>query len=136
MAKGKKTGGKNWEKGKSGNPKGGTPVMLSDIVERKTLDSKLFATMVTRLLYTPVERLEEIADNKQTLGLEALVAGIISKAVKDRDIYRANFLLDRLLGRVAGPGDINLNVTNNTPPTVILSLDDTPETIDVEPVGE
>ena len=126
MAKGKKTGGRNFAKGNTANPHGG--LMPKDIVQIRTLTSIDFNRIAISLLYTPMDELRKIYANGATFGIHAMIAGMIITAAEKTCTYRANFILDRVLGRVAGPNEINVNVGSPAAmvPTVVLSLDDMP----------
>ncbi len=98
MARGKKTGGKDWKPGQSGNPKGWFGYG-KDYREAKKLTTAIFNQLGTDLLYAKVEDLQKIIKDPDASMLEKIVAGIIGKAATEQDQIRAAFLLDRILGK-------------------------------------
>lgn len=99
MAKGFKTGGRDWPKGQSANP-AGRPAILPEIKEAR----KANANDLTRILHTQLkmsrDELKEILSNKETPAMDLLVANILSKAIVSGDQTRAGFLFDRAFGKL------------------------------------
>lgn len=100
MAKGKKTGGRDFVPGKSGNPKG-LPPIPADVKEARKLNQIEFERIVNKFLYMTREEVSKYAQAPGTPTLELLIASILSKAVTQGDQSRLNFVLDRLIGKVA-----------------------------------
>lgn len=98
MAKGKKSGGRNFPPGESGNPKGRPP--LPDDV-RVALDSARgeYDRIVARFIVMPAEELELIARAKTTPALERAVAKTLYVAGRSGDPRRMAAILDRFAGR-------------------------------------
>jgi hypothetical protein len=55
-----------------------------------------------------------LADPKTT-ALELMIGGIIMKAVTEQDQHRAEFLLNRIIGRVAIQADITMSDADKSP---------------------
>lgn len=95
---GKKTGGRNWVKGQSGNPKGGIG-LPKDIRDAKKMTAADFCKLAVELLYTTRDKINEKLKDPNAAMIELMVAGIIAKAATEQDYMRANFLLDRIIGK-------------------------------------
>ncbi len=96
MARGKKTGGKDFQPGHSVRP----PPRPPDLKRA----AKLTKTELDRLMnkYLNLDRAliaAEMAKPEATM-LELLIGGIVMKAAKDHDHIRFDFVLNRLLGKV------------------------------------
>lgn len=95
MAKSKTT----FKPGQSGNPNG-RPKLPEDIRKASQLTNEEFIRIANRFFsMTRGEIQETLQDPKATL-LELIVGGIAAKAAKDHDHYRAEFLLQRTIGKV------------------------------------
>ena len=98
MAKGMKTGGKNWVKGQSGNPTGGAahnPVVKAV----RALTKERVAEIIEEILTTDPADAHEMKGKAKTVMEAWLMAGI-QKAVRNGDLVPLNALLDRLIGKV------------------------------------
>ncbi len=100
MAKGKKTGGRNFQPGQSGNPNGPTPIP-EDIKQARKLNQIEFERIANKFLFMNRKEIADHVNKPETPALELLVGSIVSKAVSTGDQVRLNFLLDRLIGKVA-----------------------------------
>lgn len=100
MAKGKKTGGRNFKPGQSGNPKGPATIP-ADIKAARELSKIEFERIANKYLFMTKNEITAAAMNAETPALELLVGSIVHKAVVEGDERRLNFLLDRLIGKVA-----------------------------------
>ena len=111
MAKGKKTGGRNFEKGH----KPVTCKLPKDIREAKELTQKEFVRITCNLIRSTRTELTHVLEDPKTSALELMIGGIISKAIFDCDHQRAEFLLNRIIGRVGIQADINITDKQETP---------------------
>lgn len=99
MAKGRKTGGRNFQPGIVTNPNG-RPKVPDDIKEMRKLDQLELERMMNQFLNITAEQLTlEIKSGKLT-NKEMLIATLISKAIVFGDHHRFDFILNRLIGKV------------------------------------
>lgn len=99
MARGKKTGGRNFKEGNIANPHG-APRVPQDLKDARKLSKIQFEILVNKYLFNKKQDLAVAAANPETPVLELLIGSIIHKAVVEGDERRLNFLLDRLIGKV------------------------------------
>lgn len=102
MAKGKKTGGRNFKKGASGNPKGPAP-LPEDIKETRKLTQIEFERIANKYLFARKDEIAKASVDPNTPVIELLIGSIIHKAVVEGDERRLDFLLARLVGKVVQP---------------------------------
>lgn len=101
MAKGRKTGGRDFQKGHPGNPLGRCDP--PDLRESRKLTRQEFERLVDRYLKMGSEELSKLVKDKTTSNLELMIASIVHKAIVQGDQKRLDFLLDRLIGKVVQP---------------------------------
>jgi hypothetical protein len=99
---GVKTGGRDFKKGVSPNPKGATPVPEEVRVARK-LNKVEFERIANTYFSMTKEQLHKAKEFKETKVLDLIVISIMLKAITTGDHYRLNFLMDRLIGKVPQP---------------------------------
>lgn len=128
MAKGKKTGGRNFQKGVVTNPKG-CPGMPKDVRDAKKLTQAQFVKIACELIKSTKDQLQTKMNDQKSTALELMIGGIIIKAITDQDHHRAEFLLNRIIGRVSIEADIAL--TQSTTPVVNFGLSKRSKVIDV-----
>jgi hypothetical protein len=97
MARGRKTGGRDFVKGQVANPKG-RPDGLPNSVRQLT--TKEYIELVNDLSGLTANELKEIAKDGSTPAMKAMIANIMAKGIEFGDAGRAHFFLDRLLGPV------------------------------------
>lgn len=102
MAKGKKTGGRDFKKGQSGNPKGPAP-LPEDIKEARKITQIEFERLANKYLSARKEDIAKASADPNTPVLELIISSIIHKAVVEGDERRLDFLLTRLIGKVVQP---------------------------------
>lgn len=98
---------KPFKKGQSGNPSG-KPKVPTEIREAQKVTSQEFVRVASEFLLMDRRQIKERLENPTASMLEMLIGGIIAKAATTSDYQRANFILDRTIGRVAV--DINASV--------------------------
>lgn len=99
MAKGKKTGGKDFQKGVCTNPNGRPPIP-EEIKEARKLTQVEFERVANRFLYINRDELKSVLADPSTTVLEKLVGKIIDRAITDSSLIHLSFFLDRLVGKL------------------------------------
>lgn len=89
-----------FEKGVSGNPSG-RPKTPRDVLEARQMTTVEFTRLMNKFTGMTRDELAEYSRNPKATTLELLVASIIVKAITNGDHMRAEFLLNRLVGKVA-----------------------------------
>jgi hypothetical protein len=97
VAKGKKTGGRNFEHGNRANP-GGRPQLPADVKDAQSLTRVEFIRVINRYLFMSPSALVAVVENPATRNIDHIVCSIIVAAVKAGDPLRAEFILRRVLG--------------------------------------
>ena len=111
MAKGNKTGGKDFEPGRSGNPNG-RPRLPEDLREARALNKTEFERILNLGIHLTAEELKNRLEAKGTPTIELMVLKIIAAAVNRGDEKRLGFILDRLIGPV--PKSVDLSANENS----------------------
>lgn len=117
IAKGKKTGGKDFEPGKPGGP--GRPPDSPQMKEFKKLTKVEFINVVNKYLGMTKEEIKQIQVDPNSTMLELLVASIIVKGFNQGDASRLQFFLDRTIGPIktkiehSGPEDGPIKIDEN-----------------------
>lgn len=96
MALGKKTGGKDFKQGQSGNPNG-RPKLPEDVKSCLKLNQVEFVRLANEFLSMPVKKLKEIAENPEETVLRQILAVVLLEAIKNGDCKRLEFFLNRLI---------------------------------------
>lgn len=117
MAKGKKTGGKDWQPGQSGNPKGMTP-LTPDQREIRKISKTQIIDLYNKMLTIPAQELAEIAKDKTRQGIELLVARVVIDGITKGDKSAFNILVDRLVGKITD------QVEHTFPKPCVIEYDD------------
>ena len=99
MAKGKKTGGKDFKAGNCANPKGRDPVP-SDVKAAKKLNTNQLILIFNKLIHMTEFELRAHLKNVETPKFERVVCEILNEAELKGDHYRLDFILNRLIGKV------------------------------------
>lgn len=109
MAKGKKTGGKNFEPGESGNPNGRPPLTLEQREFRNAKTKEIIEEF--KFLWSLKEdELKQITEDPNTPAIRKAIAHNIFSAASGKwgGGYSLQFILDRTIGRVKEEIDHNL----------------------------
>lgn len=99
MAKGKKTGGRDWKPGQSGNP-AGRAKLPAWMRESRSMNKEKFHGLLNEYIHRPATELVEIMKDPTTPTLELMVIKVVMEAIKHGDEKKLGFLLDRLIGKV------------------------------------
>jgi len=94
--------------------------MPAELQKANKLSAKKFIEYVNRYINMDREEIKEDMKRKEATMLELLVAGMISRAVSQQDPVRANFILDRTIGKVIDKMEIEIVVPK---PTIIQRHD-------------
>lgn len=97
MARGKKTGGKNFKPGETGNPNG-RPQVPQDVKQMRELNKVELTRILNKFVYLTKDELSECLKDPMTPAVEMMVGTIIHKAITTGDHSRLTFILDRLVG--------------------------------------
>lgn len=119
MAKGFKSGGKDFEKGVSGNPKG-TPGLPAEVRKVRKLTHEEISQMGTMLLEQDINQIIKISEDLTQPVLRVWIARMIRKGIATKDTAYFNAVLDRIAGRIptkmelTGSGGGPLSLVNVT----------------------
>jgi hypothetical protein len=99
MAKGRKTGGRDWQPGQSGNP-AGPEVLPKDVRQVKNMSrAELIGIMDKCLNMTRGEIQQRLAD-PTTPAKELSILSVMATGIKNGDHKRIGFLFERMFGKV------------------------------------
>jgi hypothetical protein len=114
VAKGQKTGGRNFPRGVSGNPNGRPPVP-DDVREAREADRVELARILHRVLRLTKKELAARFKDDATPALERMIVQLVRSACWGGNPYRVGFLLKQIGGPSApdagGGSDENTAVT-------------------------
>lgn len=95
---GRKTGGKDWVKGKPGGP--GRPALSPGTKQLIKLNHEHISKLISEIQGLPTDELVRIAKDPKSQGLQAAFASVMFHAIKHGDMGRLDKLLDRGAGKV------------------------------------
>lgn len=107
MAKGRKTGGKDFQPGQSGNPNG-RPPLPADIKEMRPLNRLECERALTKYLRMSMKGLRLLIEDESLAALDLITIRVILEAHRLGDFMRFDFLLNRLIGKVKDNVEISL----------------------------
>ena len=119
MARGKKTGGRNFAAGNTGRPKGSKNKCVSKAVVNS--NQKEIEVIISKYMAMSIDKLKATVTRKTTKSLDVMVIKIIIECIKFGDFSRLNFLLDRTIGKVKDKLDVN-NPDGKLAPQIIVSM--------------
>jgi hypothetical protein len=100
---------KPFKPGQSGNPSG-RPKMAPDVRKAQQVTSEEFIRVSSEFLLMDRAKIQQRLQNPEASMLELLIGGIVAKAAKDHDHHRAEFLLNRTIGKVADTLNANVQI--------------------------
>lgn len=100
MAKGKKTGGRDWQKGMIQKAGPGRPAVSPQIKAIKQLNATKLAELLNEFINMDKEALIAKSKDPSTTVFELIICSILKNAYDKGDQQRINFILDRLVGKV------------------------------------
>lgn len=98
MAKGEKTGGRNFKAGNSGNPSG-RPKLPEDVKAMLNLNQAEFVRNANEILSMSVAELDAVIGDQKQPVFKALIARIIKEGLMGGDHKKLEFFLDRIVGK-------------------------------------
>ena len=115
MAKGHKTGGRDFLPGQSGNPKG-KPKLTPEQREFRSAAKNEIIEEFKYLWSLPIEEIQEIAAPEEEIFgntplIRIAIAKALLKAAQTGDMHQLNQILDRVIGKVKE--EIDHNVKGN-----------------------
>lgn len=99
MAKGRKTGGRDWKPGQTGNPNGG-PGLPGDLKAARKVNQVELERTINRLIWMDHTELTALIALPSTPMFERFVANIIAIGADEGDERRMEFILQRIIGKV------------------------------------
>jgi hypothetical protein len=90
----------------------------------RKLNKTQFSISANKFLNMTRDEITTALNDPKASMLDLLLGGIIAKAVKDSDVSRANFILDRLIPRLKTQDDFDptLNVQTDVPTEATIPL--------------
>lgn len=107
MARGKKTGGRDFPAGNKANPKGGG-ALSPDIKKIRRLTTEEVHYVGSLVLSRDMETIDKIANDPKQPALRAWIAEIVASGHRGGNVNKFNALLDRLIGKVSDKVDITV----------------------------
>jgi hypothetical protein len=145
MALGRKTGGRNFQKGQTTKPNG-RPKLPPDLQGLKTkFSGDMVEKTFIKYMMMSVDDMAKVGQDKSLPALDHVIMMIIRKAGLDGDQQRLDFLLNRTIGKVVDKTEntdyrVNINAQLDTiPKEKLISLlkdAEEPTFVDVTPENE
>jgi hypothetical protein len=107
MARGKKTGGRDFKPGQIANPNG-APRVPEEVKIARQLSQNQLILIFNKLLHMTGAELKAHWNNPETPVFERIVAKILNQADVLGDHHRLDFILNRLIGKVTEKVDVKL----------------------------
>jgi len=100
MAKGQKTGGRNFKPGQSGNPDGRPPVP-ADLREARKINQLVIERLFNEFLWMPKAELTRRYKAPETPAIERMLIQLVRSSQWGGDKGRIGFILQRIVGTVS-----------------------------------
>jgi hypothetical protein len=107
MAKGKKTGGKDFV---PGDPRMGRKRVPEELKGMRALSKAEATAALSDVLKLTTQELDELLESKTATMMQLCAARIVKVAFEQGDQQRLNFMLDRLIGRVKDELDVKVSI--------------------------
>lgn len=104
---GKKSGGRDFKPGQSGNP-GGTSKVDRELMVIRKLSKEKFKDLANILISGTREDLERMLAKPDTTALTEMVIKVVLGIAERGDMTSLDRLLDRLIGKVKDEVDVNV----------------------------
>lgn len=111
--------GKPFKKGKPPGP--GRPKGTGGLKDLKAMNAKTVALKLEDLSKRPLDELEKMVKDKSLPYLDALLIKIAVTAATTGDVYKTNFILERMIGKVPDKIALTDGDGNDVPQTMDLS---------------
>ena len=106
MAKGRKTGGRNFSS--TDHPRnGGRPRLPEDLRAANKLTKERLNGLLNKYLWMSLEDIQAKMECQETPAMEVMIGSIIKRAIIEGDHRRLDFILDRIVGKVREEIDIS-----------------------------
>lgn len=106
MAKGKKTGGKNFQKGQVSNPLGGGAITPQVRAIRK-ITMEHIEEVGEIILDGNLTKLSELAKDPSTSVLKVWIAKAAAEGIRKGDLSSLEMILNRMIGKVRDKVDVS-----------------------------
>lgn len=100
MAKGRKTGGRDFQPGHLALKGGGRPLIPDDLKNVKKVTTEQAERLITRLMEMNEVELKALCKDPATPAMHVIIGNIILKGMSGGDTQRMEFLFNRTIGRV------------------------------------
>ena len=105
MVMGKKTGGKDFDKGNKFTPT--RSEQWGSIIKARHYNREVLYTLISKYLAMDRNQLVDVANDVRTPAIDLMLIKIISKAIKTGDTQRANFLIEQMCGKLPTTVDVH-----------------------------
>lgn len=99
MAKGIKTGGRDFQAGQSGNP-AGRPRLDEETKQARALNRRALEILLNKYIYCSPAFLDSAIKDKSLPAIDHMVIAIIRKAFDTGDYVRLNFIIEQICGKL------------------------------------
>lgn len=126
MARGKKTGGRDWKPGESGNPAGGQP-LPAEIKALRTITQKQVAEIASVILTGNLEKVKQVVADPNSTPMQVWFCTCILKGIAKGDAFAMDKLLERVIGKVKEKIDLSSSDGSMAPKITIKVIGGTPK---------
>lgn len=108
MAKGRKTGGRDFQPGHLALKGGGRPLIPDDLKNVKKVTTEQAERLITRLMEMNEVELKALCKDPATPAMHVIIGNIILKGMAGGDTQRMEFLFNRTIGRVLDKVEVSV----------------------------